>query len=113
MPSFKIFCRFNIKLQIQPFKLLTPSSTRENWLKTITEPVAIISICLKDLKNTGTPSILTYNSLFSWLHGNVIHFNIDYNLDNSSSHENFEIHLEEMLTTFTRGKFKAYICYIQ
>jgi hypothetical protein len=111
MPSFKIFCRFNIKLQIQPFKLLTPSSTRENWPKTITEPVAIISIRLEGLKDTGTPSILTYNSLFSWLHGNVIHFDIDYNLDNSSSHENFETRLEEMLTTFTRGRFKAYVIF--
>ncbi|KAF8874813.1 hypothetical protein CPB84DRAFT_1667114, partial [Gymnopilus junonius] len=48
-----------------------------------TEPLAIISIHLQGVKDTGTPSLLVYNHLVQWLLGNLYHIDINFNLDSA------------------------------
>jgi len=83
------------------------SSSRENWPKILTKPVAVISIHVEGM--TDIPGLMAYNHLYSWLYGNVIHFDLDFYLDDVP-HNDFETRLDKMLCFFeSGGDFKEYI----
>jgi len=50
------------------------------------------------------PSLLTYHHLHSWLQGNLVHINMDFNF-NGVSYNDFESRLDSMLNEFETGKF--------
>ena len=83
------------------------SSSRETWPKILITLVAVISIHLEDASDI--PGCMAYNHLYSWLHGNVLHVDMDFNLDDIP-HNNFEMHLNTMLSSFKKcGDYKEYI----
>jgi hypothetical protein len=62
--------------------------------------VAIISIHVEGM--TDIPGLMAYNHLYSWLYGNVIHFDLDFYLDDVP-HNDFETRLDKMLCSFESG----------
>lgn len=59
--------------------------------------MAIISIRLEGM--SGVPSFLAYQHLRDWLQGNIVHVDLDFNLDDVP-HNDFEMRLNAMLHTF-------------
>ena len=62
---------------------------------------------------SDVPARMAYHHLHSWLYGNVIHVELNFNLD--ASYEDFATRLNTMLASFeTGGDFQEYIifCFI-
>ena len=57
-------------------------------------------IHLEDM--TDVPGYMAYNHLYSWLHGNVLHVDMDFNLDDVPNND-FETRLNTMLSSFEKG----------
>jgi len=80
------------------------NTAREHWPKIIVNPLAIISIYLE-----GMADILarvTYNHLQTWLQGNIVHIELDFNMTDVP-HNDWAVRLESMLDSFEIGEFKT------
>lgn len=72
--------------------------------------MAVISIRLEGM--TDVPGRMAYNHLYSWLHGNVLHVEMDFNLDDVP-HNDFEMRLNTMLSSFEKGgAYEEYINFV-
>lgn len=68
--------------------------------------MAIISIHLEGMDDT--PSLLTYYHLQPWLQGNLVHIDMDFNLDDVP-HNDFQSRLDLMLDAFEMGELQQYV----
>jgi hypothetical protein len=68
----------------------------------LTTPLAIISIRLEGMIHN--PSILVYHHIHSWLHGNLVHVDFDFNLEKYDN--DFVTRLDMMLDRFINGDLK-------
>jgi hypothetical protein len=53
------------------------------------------------------PSFLVYQHLYDWFQGNIVHVDLDFNLDDVP-HNDFETRLNGMLDTF-EGRLQEYV----
>lgn len=78
-------------------------STRENFAKVLLEPIAVISIHLRGWPVYETPASVAYESLVSWLKGNVVLIEIDFDFTTSTTKKNFTARLNKLLGEFRSG----------
>ena len=79
-------------------------STRENFAKVLLKPIAIISIHLRGWKLYETPASVAYESLVSWLKGNVALIEIDFDFSTPAAERNFNARLSNLLAEFQTGR---------
>lgn len=87
---------------IKPLSLKTTRSIKQFWPKVLTEPLAIISICLDGMDDS--PSHIIYHHLRPWFKGNLIH--VGFALNFNSHTAEFESQLDTMLAKFEDGGFQ-------
>ncbi|KIM38491.1 hypothetical protein M413DRAFT_76005 [Hebeloma cylindrosporum] len=89
---------------VYPHTLCAVSSSREIWPKILVTPLVIISIHLEGM--TDTPSHLAYYHLYDWFRGNLVHIDMDFNLDDVPRND-FGARLIEMLDRLETGDLKS------
>ena len=70
------------------FKLAGLGSTRESFLRCVSEPLAIVSLTLQGMRDDG-PSKMVYQHLIPYLQGNALYANIDFNLGTTDGSKSF------------------------
>ncbi len=78
-------------------------STRENFARVLLEPIAIVSIHVRGWKLYETPASVAYESLVSWLKGNVALIEIDFDFSSTAAKMNFNARLSKLLAEFQAG----------
>ena len=96
----------NAYIVIWPHIFCAVSSTREIWPKILITPLVIISIHLEGM--TDIPSLIAYHHLHDRLQGNIVHINMDFNLDDVPQND-FAYHLSNMLDRLETGDWKSHI----
>ncbi len=84
--------------------MLRCATTRENYPKILTEPVAIVAINLIGWPVYDSPGLAAYHALLPWLKGNVALIEIDYNFCNSDAIENFTKRLDDLINELISGR---------
>jgi hypothetical protein len=88
----------------QPWTLKAVTTAREHWPKILVTPLAIISIHLEGM--TDTPASLAYHHLQPWMQGNIVYFDIDFNMTDVP-HNDWATRLDSMLDSFEKGELKT------
>ena len=57
---------------------------------------------------TDIPSLMAYHHLHDWLRGNIVHVDMDFNLDDVPQND-FAYHFSNMLDRLETGDLKRYI----
>ena len=76
------------------------------WPKILITPFMIIFIHLERM--TNIPSLIAYHHLHDWLQGNILHINMDFNLDDVPQND-FVYCLSNMLDRLETGDLKSHI----
>ena len=77
-----------------------------SWPKILITPLVIIFIHLEGM--TDIPSLIAYHHLHDWLQGNIVHIDMDFNLDDVLRNE-FAYFLKNMLDRLEIGDLKSHI----
>ena len=77
-----------------------------SWPKILIIPLVIIFIHLKGM--TDIPSLIAYHHLHDWLQGNIVHIDMDFNLDDVPQND-FAYHLSNMLDRLEISDLKSHI----
>ncbi|KJA15890.1 hypothetical protein HYPSUDRAFT_1066647 [Hypholoma sublateritium FD-334 SS-4] len=80
------------------------SSSRENMVRIILEPIAIITIHLQRWHLFETPAVMAYQSIITFFHQHVVLIEIDYNFTNKTTINNFVNRLNKLLDEFKPGQ---------
>jgi hypothetical protein len=80
-------------------------STRESFPRTVSEPLAIVSITLQGLADDG-PSRPLFEHLVPYLRGNTCYVNIDFNFGSLPDIQSFSQRLEIMVDLFESGQLQ-------
>ena len=88
---------------MQPHTFYQVMSTRENFAKILLGPIAVISIHLLGWPLYETPASIAYESLVSWLKGNVVLIEIDFDFSTPTAKKNFIMRLNKLLAEFRSG----------
>lgn len=56
------------------------------------------------------PSVIAYHHVHPWLHGNLVHVDLDFNLLEGA--EDFKDRMNAMLNRFEKGDLKEYVFFI-
>ena len=91
---------------VQPHVIRAVSSSREIWPKILITPLVIISIHLEGMADI--PSHMVYHHLHSWLGGNIVHIDMDFNLDDIPRND-FGTRLSNMLDRLETGDLQRYV----
>lgn len=82
------------------------ATTRENYPKIVTEPVAIIAINLIGWAVHDSPGLAAYHALLPWLKGNVALIEMDYDFRDFIATENFKKRLDDLINELLNGRLK-------
>lgn len=93
------------KVNGQPVILKGQGSTRESFPRTVSEPLAIVSITLQGLADDG-PSRPTFEHLIPYLRGNTCYINLDFNFGSLPEIQSFSERLEAMVDLFESGQLQ-------
>lgn len=83
------------------------SSTRENFPRCVSEPLAILSITLQGLADNG-PSRLTFEHLVPYLCGNTCYINVDFNFGSIPEIQSFYERFETLADLFESGELQRW-----
>lgn len=103
--SLSFLIRSFSKINGQPVILKGQGSTRESFLRTVSEPLAIVSITLQGLADDG-PSRPSFEHLVPYLRGNACYINLDFNFGSLPEIHSFSERLETMVDLFESGQLQ-------
>jgi hypothetical protein len=108
-PYVSNFLQIHIKFTLKtykPFKLGCKTSIRENWPIINVEKLAIVSIHLQGMRDT--PASVTFEILQPYLRGNLVFFDVQFNLLDEETSVGFWVAMEALLNDLEKD-LKEYV----